>query len=49
MTALAHDSDSVAHLDRLVDVVRDEEDRLAQLGLQPQELVLQALSVEADC
>ena len=40
------DRDPVAHLDRLVDVVGDEEDRLAQLGLQPQELVLQALAVD---
>ena len=34
-----------AHLDRLVDVVGDEDDRLAQLALQPQELVLQPLTV----
>ena len=40
------DRDPVAHLDRLVDVVGDEEDRLAQLGLQAQELVLQALAVD---
>ena len=40
------DRDPVAHLDRLVDVVGDEDDRLAQLGLQAQELVLQALAVD---
>jgi DNA-binding transcriptional ArsR family regulator len=33
-------------LDRLVDVVRDEDDRLAQLALQAQELVLEALAVD---
>ena len=38
--------DPVAHLDRLVDVVGDEEDRLADLGLQAQELVLQPLAVD---
>ena len=40
--ALAENRDPVADLDRLVDVVRDEDDGLAQLLLQPQELVLQA-------
>ena len=44
--ALLQDRDPVAHLDRLVDVVGDEDDRLAQLGLQAQELVLQALAVD---
>ena len=44
--ALAHDRDPVAHLDRLVDVVGDEEDGLADLRLQAQELVLQALAVD---
>ena len=39
--ALAEDRDPVAERDRLVDVVGDEHDRLAQLALQPQELVLQ--------
>jgi hypothetical protein len=41
---IAQDRDPVAHLDRLVDVVRDEDDRLAQLGLEAQELVLEALA-----
>ena len=36
--------DLVAELDRLVDVVGDEQDRLAELGLQPEELVLQLLA-----
>ena len=36
--------DLVAELDRLVDVVGDEEDGLAELLLQPQELVLQLLA-----
>ena len=40
--ALAQDRDPVADLDRLVDVVRDEDDRLAHLALEAQELVLQA-------
>ena len=44
--ALAQDRDPVAHLDRLVDVVGDEEDRLAHLGLEAQELVLQPLAVD---
>ena len=44
--ALLEDRDPVAHLDRLVDVVGDEDDRLAQLGLQAQELVLQPLAVD---
>ena len=39
--ALAEDRDAVADLDRLVDVVRDEDDGLAQLLLQAQELVLE--------
>ena len=37
---------AVAHLDRLVDVVGDEHDRLADLRLQAQELVLQPLAVD---
>ena len=37
----ANDGDLVAELDRLVDVVGDEHDGLAELGLQPEELVLQ--------
>ena len=44
--ALAQDRDPVAHLDRLVDVVRDEHDRLAHLLLEAQELVLQARAVD---
>ena len=44
--ALLHDGDPVAHLDRLVDVVRDEDDRLADLALEAQELVLQAFAVD---
>ena len=39
--ALAQDRDPVAEPHRLGDVVGDEDDRLAQLGLQPQELLLQ--------
>ena len=39
--AFAEDRDAVAEHDRLVDVVRDEDDRLAQLALDPQELVLE--------
>ena len=46
LAAALHDRDPVAHLDRLVDVVGDEDDRLAQLGLEAQELVLQALAVD---
>ena len=46
LAALAHDRDPVAHLDRLVDVVGDEEDGLADLRLQAQELVLEALAVD---
>ncbi len=42
-TLLEH-GDAVAHLDRLVDVVGDEENRLADLRLQAQELVLEALA-----
>ena len=43
---MLHDRDAVAHLDRLVDVVGDEHDRLADLALEAQELVLQALAVD---
>ena len=39
--ALAEDRDAVAHLDRLVDVVGDEDHRLADLPVQASELVLQ--------
>ena len=46
VAALLQDRDPVAHLDRLVDVVGDEEDRLADLGLEAQELVLQPLAVD---
>ena len=46
LAALAHDRDPVAHLDRLVDVVGDEEDGLADLRLQAEELVLQALAAD---
>ena len=44
--ALLHHGHPVAHLDRLVDVVGDEQDRLADLRLEPQELVLEALPVD---
>src|SRR5207253_655735 len=40
--ALAQDRDAVADLDRLVDVVGDEDDGLPQLLLEPEELVLEA-------
>ena len=46
MPALSQDRHPVAHLDRLVDVVGDEQDRLADLRLEAQELVLQALAVD---
>ncbi len=39
--ALAQDRDPVADQDRLVDVVRDEDDRLPHLVLDPQQLLLQ--------
>ena len=38
------DRDDVAHLDRLVDVVGDEQDRLGEPLLEAQELVLEALA-----
>ena len=44
LAALGEDRDPVAHPHRLVDVVGDEHDRLAQLALQPQELVLQPVA-----
>ncbi len=44
--AALQDGDAVGHLDRLVDVVGDEDDRLAHLRLQPQELVLQPLAAD---
>ena len=46
LAADLQDRDPVAHLDRLVDVVGDEDDRLADLGLQAQELVLEAVAVD---
>ena len=42
--AVLEDGDPVAHLDGLVDVVRDEDDRLADLGVQAQEVVLQPIA-----
>ena len=39
--ALAQHGDPVTEAHRLLDVVGDEDDRLAHLGLQPQELLLQ--------
>ncbi len=44
--ALAQDRDAVTHLDRLVDVVGDEHDGLAQPLLEAQKLVLQATAVD---
>ena len=44
--AALEDGDAVGHLDRLVDVMGDEDDRLAHLRLQPQELVLQPLAAD---
>jgi len=46
LAALPHHRDVVAHLDRLVDVVGHEDDRLADLALEPQELVLEPLAVD---
>ena len=46
LAAALHDRDAVAHLDRLVDVVGDEHDRLADLALEAQELVLEPLAVD---
>ena len=43
LAADLHDRDQVAHLDRLVDVVGHEEDRLGQVLLEAQELVLEPL------
>src|SRR5690606_11245364 len=42
--ALPEDGDHGAQLDGLVDVVGDEDDRLAQFVLDPQEFVLQSLA-----
>ena len=42
MRADIEQRDSCSHLHRLVDVVRHEDHRLAQLGLETEELVLQA-------
>ena len=39
--ALAEDRDPVAHRDRLVDVVGDEDHRLRDLAVQPAQLLLQ--------
>jgi len=48
--AIAHDRDLVAHLDRLVDVVGDEDHRLADLAVKPQEVVLEPLARDRiDC
>jgi hypothetical protein len=44
--ALTQDGDPVPHLDRLVDVVGDEQNRLPDLCLEPQELVLKLLPVD---
>ena len=44
LAADAQHRDLVAELDGLVDVVGDEDDRLAEVALQPQELVLQLLA-----
>ncbi len=44
LAADAQDGDLVAELDRLVDVVGDEDDGLAELALQAQELVLELLA-----
>ena len=44
--ALTQDRDLVPHLDRLVDVVGDEHDRLADLLLEVLELVLQPGAVD---
>ena len=44
--AALEDRDPVAHLDRLVDVVGDEHDRLAHLLLEPEELVLEPLAAD---
>ena len=44
VAALAQDRDPVAELDRLVDVVRDEDHRLAHLLVQAQELELEAVA-----
>ena len=43
VTADLHHRDEVAHLDRLVDVVGDEQDRLGELLLEAEELVLEPL------
>ena len=39
-----HHRDQVAHLDRLVDVVGHEQDRLGELALEAQEFVLEAVT-----
>ena len=44
LRALLEDQDPVAELDRLVDVVGDADDRLAQLALDGEQLVLQPLA-----
>ena len=43
-TSDAQDGHLIAELDRLVNVVRDEQNRLAQLGLQAAELVLKLIA-----
>ena len=46
LAALLEHGQVVAHRDRLVDVAGDEDDRLADLALEAQELVLEALAVD---
>lgn len=44
--AAAEDSDLVRHLHRFVEIVRDEDDRLADLPLHLQELLLDGFAVD---
>ena len=44
MAADVEDDDPVAEFDGLVEVVRDKDDRLVELGLDVDELVLEALT-----
>ena len=44
LAAVLEHRDEIAHLDRLVDVVGDEQDRLGQLLLEAQELVLEPVA-----
>ena len=41
---LLEDCDPIAHLDRLVDIMGDEHDRLLELFLEPEELVLEPVA-----